>query len=399
MKIKNFQALYPFKGYVIESVNCGTVGMQIDLRRDRRCALTCPDCGSRMTKNRERLATAFDLSCGTGPVVVVRYPAIQGTCSQCGCYKTVRPSEIHPSRKATWRLMRLVNQLARFVPFDAMASLIEVPAATAWRYDRDVLEADLPPPDLDGLEALLVDEKHLGRAHGYVTLVLNAGTGELLFMKPGRKKETLGEFFAMLGEERKASIKAVCIDRSGAYAAAIAEHLPGAEIVYDKFHLMANLNKAIDEVRREEYRAATKEARNVIKGQRFNLLRHPENLAPEGELALRGLLEINEKINIAYLLKDQFRFVWDYRYAGWARRYLVQWISWVRESAIEPLVRFAKGVERDIERIVAWCRHPITNGRIEGFNSKISKIVFKARGIRSVTYLYLKLRQESVLQT
>jgi transposase len=398
VKIKNFQALYPFEGYVIESVNCEAIGMQINLRRDLRYGLKCPDCGSKMRKNRETVSTAFDLSCGKGPVVFIRYPSIQGTCSQCGRYKTVRPAEIHLKRRATWRLMRFVSQLARYVPFDAMASLIEVPAATAWRYDRDVLKADLPPPDLDGIEALLIDEKYLGRGHGYVTLVLNAGSGELLFMDQGKKKETLGAFFEMLSDEQKASIKAVCIDRNGAYAAAITEHLPKAEIVYDKFHLMSNLNKVIDEVRREEYEAASKETKNVIKGQRFNLLRHPENLAPSGELALRGLLEINEKINVAYLLKDQFRFVWDYRYAGWARRYLKQWISWVRESGIKPLIRFAKGIERDIERVVSWCRYPITNGRIEGFNSKVSQIVFKARGLRSLDYLYLKLRQESALQ-
>lgn len=398
MKIKNFQALYPFEGYVIESVNCGSAVMQINLRRDRRFGLKCPDCGSKMVKSRERLATAFDLACGKGAVVFIRFPAIQGTCSQCGCYKTVRPAEIHPTRKATWRLMRFVSHLARYVPFDAMASLIEVPAASAWRYDQAVLEADLPDPNLDGIEALLVDEKHLGKSHGYVTIVLNAETGEMLFMKQGKKQTTLGEFFEALSPEQKASIRAVCIDRSGAYAAAISEHLPEAEIVYDKFHLMNNLNKAIDEVRREEFAAASKEAKHVIKGQRFNLLRHPENLAPSGELALRGLLEINEKINTAYLLKDQFRFVWDYRYPGWARRYLKQWISWVKESGIKPLVRFAKGVERDIERVVSWCKHRITNGRIEGFNSKISQIIFKARGLRSLGYLYLKLRQESALQ-
>ena len=68
----------------------------------------------------------------------------------------------------------------------------------------------------------------------------------------------------------------------------------------------------------------------------------------------------------------------------------------VRESAIEPLMRFANGIERDIEQIVSWCKHRITNGRIEGFNSIISRVLFKARGIRSVDYLFLKLRQESL---
>jgi transposase len=397
VKIKNFKAVYPFEGYVTESVNCTGMGLQINLQWDRRRLLRCPDCGHKMAKNRETRAVAFDLPCGGGPIVYVNYPAVQGCCSRCGHYRTVRPAEIHHSRKATWRLMRLVSQLARFVPFDAMAGLVGVPGATAWRYDMDVLEADLPEPCLDGIEAILVDEKSVRRGHNYVTLVLNAETGELLHMIEQKKKGSLEAFFDKLDGKQKASIKAVCMDRNGAYAAAVEEGLPDAEIVYDKFHLMANLGKALDEVRRDEYRTAEGEMKNVIKGQRFNLLRHPENLVPSGEIALGNLLEMNEKINVAYLLKDQFRFVWDYTKPGWARKYLEQWIAWVRESKVEALIRFANGVERDMERIVSWCKHRITNGRIEGFNSTVSRIIFKARGIRSLPYLYLKLRQESLL--
>ena len=399
MKTKNFQAVYPFEGYVIDSVNCASVCIQINLRWDQRRTLRCPDCGTKMGKNRESELVAFDLPCGGSPVVYIRYPSIQGCCSSCGRYKTVRPEEIHPTRKATWRLMRFVSQLARFVPFDAMASLIEVPAATAWRYDNDVLKADLPEPDFDGIEALLVDEKAVRKGHGYVTLVLNAKTGELLHLHEGKKKASLEAFFDKLSPEQKASIKAVCIDRSGAFRAVIEERLPQAQIVFDKFHLLSNLGKAIDEVRRREYTGATSELKNVIKGQRFNLLRHPENLTDAGKVSLAALLEINENLQTAYLLKDQFRMIWTYEKPGWARRCLYQWVQWARETAIEPLVRFANGIQRDAEQIVSWCRHRITNGRIEGFNSIVSRVILKARGIRSIDYLFLKLRQESLLQT
>ncbi len=363
--MQNFKAVYPFGGYVIEIVKCQAIGMQIELRWDKRRTLCCPDCGTKMNKRRELPQWAFDLSCGAGKVVYVIYPAIQGTCSSCGGYKTVRPAEIHPRRHATWRLMRYVSKLARFVPCDFMEEVCAVPAATAWRYDRDVLEADLPEPKLDGLEALLIDEKAVRKGHGYVTLVLNAATGELLHMHEGKKKESLESFFAKLNEEQKASIKAVCIDRSGAYRSVVEEQLPHADIVFDRFHLMANLNAAIDEVRRSEYSQATGELRNVIKGQRYNLLRNPENLREEGRIALDKVLEINESLSIAYVLKEHFRVVWSYEQAGWARRCLKQWIAWAKDSAIQPLIRFAKGVERDIEQIVSWCRHRITNARID----------------------------------
>lgn len=399
MKIKNFNAVYPFEGYVIKTVNCQAIGIQVNLAWDRRRTLRCPDCGSPMRKNRETPLVAFDLPCGGGPVVYIKYPSIQGRCSSCDCYKTVRPAEIHPTKKATWRLMRYVSLLARYVPMSEMRTLLEVPQSTAYRYDRAVLEADLPEPDLDGIEAILVDEKQVRRGHGYVTLVLNANTGELLHLSEGKKKTSLESFFGRLSSDQKASIKAVGLDRGGAYRAAVEAHLPGAAIVFDKFHLVANLNAVMDELRREEYKKANTTDRGFIKGMRFNLFRHPENLSDAGAVKLAKLLGSNEVLNTAYFLKDQFRFVWSYSTPGWARRYLKRWIGWVRESGIQPLMRFAKGVERDMEQIVSWCKHRITNGRIEGFNSIVSRVVFKARGIRSPDYLFLKLRQESLLQS
>ena len=309
MKIKNFQAVYPFEGYVIDSVNCHSVGMQIKLRRDGRCSLRCPDCDARMALNREREIKAYDLSCGGGPAVEIRFPSIQGYCSPCGSYHTVRPKEIHPTRKATWRLMRYVSLLARFVPMNAMAMLTEVPSSTAWRYDRDVLRTDLPEPDLDGIEALLIDEKAVRRGHGYVTLVLNADTGELLHLHEGKKKASLEVFFDRLTDEQKASIKAACIDRNGAYKSVLEERLPKACIVFDKFHLLQNLGKVVDEVRCEETRKASAADLPLFVGQRFNLLRHPENLTEKNSACLDKLLSANETLNTLYVLKDQFRLV------------------------------------------------------------------------------------------
>ena len=137
----------------------------------------------------------------------------------------------------------------------------------------------------------------------------------------------------------------------------------------------------------------------MIKGSRYNLLRNAENLRDENRVALSDLLDINENLNIAYILKEQFRLAWSYSYAGCARRFLERWVDQVRESGIEPLIGFANGVARDLEGIVSWCRHHLTNGPIEGFNSTVARVLFRARGIRSTDYLYLKLRQESLLQT
>jgi hypothetical protein len=95
-----------------------------------------------------------------------------------------------------------------------VCEVVAVTPATAYRYDRYILQTELPAPQLDGLEALLIDEKHLGKA-GFVTLVLNARSGELLWLAEGRGKEALAGFFDKLSAEQKAGILAVGIDRRG----------------------------------------------------------------------------------------------------------------------------------------------------------------------------------------
>jgi len=173
-------------------------------------------------------------------------------------------------------------------------------------------------------------------------------------------------------------------------------HLPNAEIIYDKFHLISNLGDAIDKVRREEVANANEDEKKVIKGQRYNLLRNAENLTDKQSGTLEMLLEINESLHAAYVLKEGFRWVWEYTYPKNAEKYLRKWCDWVTESGLAPLKHFAKGVLRDIQGVLAYFRHGITNGPIEAFNSIIGRAIYRACGIKDLDYLFLKLRQESI---
>lgn len=81
--------------------------------------------------------------------------------------------------------------------------------------------------------------------------------------------------------KRKAvSLKAIAMDMSGPYKSAATEFIPHADIVFDRFHVMKLMNKAIDEIRREQQRIYTKEGNDVLKGSRFLLLRNIESLEP-----------------------------------------------------------------------------------------------------------------------
>lgn len=396
MKITGLGPFYHFPGWKVDAVCFDPVESIIKLSRDERYSLTCPHCGKKMTKSREIQREALDLPMGLSMVVKIRYPAIQGRCRSCQKYTTIVPEEIGPLSRATWRLKRLVSHMCRHTPALRVGDFLPLRAKTVIDYDREVLGCELPEPDLDDLRVLLIDEKAIGKRRSFVTLVMNGETGELLYMVEGKTKDSLRGFFDMLSDEQKASIEAVGIDRSNAYSAVVKEQLPNAAIVWDKFHLVANLNDVVRAVRLSAVKNAKPAERQLIKGQFYNLYRVWDHLDVDQKIGLRELLDINENLCTTYVLADAFRKVWTYRYRRSAEKYLDTWIDWAKESGVALLADFALKIAKAKDGILNFCRHNVTTGRLEGFNNLISRIIHRSCGIRDVDYLFLKLRQQSL---
>jgi transposase len=349
-----------------------------------------------MAVNRTKLQTARDLPMGTALAVMLVYEAIQGHCSACGAWATIHPPGIDDHARATRRLMEFVSRLARHLPLSSVLEVVGVDDATAYRWDRAVLERKLPPPNMDDLRILLIDEKAVRKHHGYVTLVMNGINGELLHMAEGKKKESLQGFFDKLTPRQKASIVAVGMDRAGAYHEVVKDQLPDADIVFDKFHLIANYHAVIDEVRRDEWRKADKEYKDVIKGQRYNLFRNASNRTAEQTHSLRNLLHMNRNLAVCHILKDAFKKLWDYKYPKAAARYFTTWTQYTMVSGVKALRAFGLKLTKFKDEILNFCKHPITTGPLEGFNNTVSRIIHRACGVTNLDYLFLKLRQESI---
>jgi transposase len=389
--------LYQTEGYRVEKITTDGERAQVELLWDERCKPKCGQCGAPMRINRKTRQGATDLPLASAGFVLVVYEAVQGYCRRCARYETVRPLDIVEQHQGTRRLMRQISLLCRWLPLSRVCELYPVIASTAYRWDRYILQTELPEPCLDGLEALLVDEKAIHKGQqGYVTVVLNARTGELLHLAEGRKKESLESFFAKLSPVQKASIVAVGMDRSGPYRAVVAEQLPAAEIVFDKFHIIANYHEVIDRIRRRSYRTANAESRTFIKGQRFNLFRRPENLRREGRAALHQLLAANVDLHLTYLLKDGLQQLWSYTYPKSAAKALEAWVEIALSAGIAELSRFARGLQAAKAQIISSCQHRITSAKIESFNAQISRVMHKACGVSNLDYLWLKLRQASL---
>lgn len=399
MKVRNIKALVPFKGYVVRSLSFEEVGAQINLEFDKRSGPRCPRCDMRLARNKVGRRVVYDNPMPHGALSMITFPTAQGLCKGCNHYVTSCPKEVHPTCKATYRFMRRISAWASVATAEDVAAMFEISPSSVRRYDKIILKETTPEPDLDNINCLLIDEKSPGKKRPFVTVIINGETGELLHMAEGKKRESVESFYEKLTEAQKAKIRVVGMDRSGAYQAATEAHLPNAEIVYDRFHLVMNVNQAVDEVRRSQWREAPREKKQVIKGKRYLVLKNPENLDKDARIQLDELLAANAKLSTAYILKEQFRSLFSYKKIGWAKRALKAWCEMAANSELAPFRRLAKTFGSQIDRVCGFVKHQLTSGRIEGFNNLMSRIIHRACGIRDMDYLELRLRHHTVMRS
>jgi transposase len=396
VKTINIKALFRFEGYILKQLITDGNSVEIKIDYDGRIKPRCPHCNGKLRRNKTGKGLAMDLPLGCANVVYISYPRVQDKCENCQTYVTTRPREIHPTKNVTWRLMKAVSTWIDAAPISSVGDMFSISESTAKRYDQAYLEEYCPETELNSLRALLIDEKHLGK-HGYITIILNADTGELLHFEKGKKKETLDSFFNKLTTQQKSSIEVVGIDRAGSYLSSVEENLPGSAIVFDRFHIIQNINQAIDEVRRNAVAKASKDDKKVIKGSRYLLLSNPSDLTESGRAKLENLIEVNQEISIAYLLKEQFQRVYQRPTKMWAMDELEEWCDLAASSGIKAFERLSRSFRRGAEMITNYAKYRLTSGRIEGFNSLISKLVSKARGIKDISYMKLRLRYGSIM--
>jgi transposase len=199
-----------------------------------------------------------------------------------------------------------------------------------------------------------------------------------------------------LGPRKSKGIRLAVMDMWPAFRTSTlkAGHAPTALILYDKFHVLGHLADAIDEVRKAEYKRVSGRDRSFIKGQRYTLLSRRANLSRTGRASLAKLLKANRRLNTAYLLKESFGQLWDYRTEAGARAFFDRWKASLRWQRLGPFERFAALVERHWDGIASFCRpenKSVPLGFVEGMNNKLRVIQRKSYGLRDEEYVRLKV--------
>jgi transposase len=275
----------------------------------------------------------------------------------------------------------LAQQMAK----TPIARLLRVRWDTVGRIVERVVADHLDARRLEGLVQIGVDEIAYRRGQRYLTSVADHRSGAIVWMRPGRNAATLQAFFDELGE-RKASIRAVSIDMSGGYEKAVREGLPGAEVCFDPFHVVALADRAVDDVRRGEWRERGKSKTSGgkwVKGVRWSLLKAPERQSVAQLAALGEVQRANRGLYRAFLLKEELRALYHLEDPRSAPEHLAAWLAWASRSKLRPFVKLARTIRRHREGILAAIRLGLSNGRLEGLNSKVRLLSHRSFGFHS----------------
>jgi transposase len=246
------------------------------------------------------------------------------------------------------------------------------------------------------IDAIGVDEIQYAKGHNYLTLVyqIDLGVTRLLWVGRERTIESFQGFFTVIGDELASKIVFVCSDMWEPYLKVIREKCSEALHILDRFHIVAKMNKAVDEVRAGESRRMAREGFvPVLKKSRWLLLKRQENLKTEQRFRLRDLLRYNLKTVRAYILKEAFQQLWDYNSPTWAGKFLDQWCRQVMRSQIEPMKKIARSMRQHRELILNYFRAQklFSSGVVEGLNNKAKVTMRRSYGFRTFRTLELAL--------
>jgi transposase len=380
------------RGYTLTKAEFdgGVVLFHVEPQAQQCC---CSACGSRHVIRRgSHKRWIRNVSIGRHwTFVIADLPRVE--CRDCHVVRQIEIGFAEPRRGYTKDLARYILDLAPHMTIKDIADHL----ALSWDTVKEIIKTDLAKryakPPLAGVRLLAIDEISIGHGHRYFTVVLDWESGRVLFVGKGKGADALLPFWRRMKRAR-VRIQAVAIDMSAAYQAALEAHLPDAQIVFDRFHLVKLLNEKLTELRRQLYRQATDDLhKQALKGTRWLLLKHPDNLdfQRDERARLEQALELNEPLATAYYLKEDLRELWNQGSKAQARRFLQSWYLSAMASGIRVLQQFARTLLAHATGILAWYNHPISTGPLEGTNNKIKTMQRQHYGLRDQDFFRLKI--------
>lgn len=267
------------------------------------------------------------------------------------------------------------------MPINKVGSTIRVTPHRVWRVFNHWVEKGVKKDDLSTVTQIGIDDTSSRKGHNYVTVNVDLEKRRVIHVCEDRGTEAVAELATVLEEKGgdPNAITKVAIDMSPSYISGVQTSLPKAQITFDRFHVVAKLSEAMNEVRKLESKG-----NQLLKGHKYTVLKNYNKLGESKQDELDFLLMIYPRLGEAYRLKTMFNDFWDMKNEMEAITYLTFWCDIVNDTDIFPFKRFVKTIQAHWSGIINYIKSRINSGVMEGINNKIQLAKRRARGYRNI---------------
>lgn len=313
-------------------------------------------------------------------------------CKSCGHTFVDEFTSIQKDAKITNRLSEYIIKKSITQPFAQIArdvSMSETEIKSLFSTYADAIDKTR---EIKAPRVLGIDENHL--MGNYRAVFTDIEGGLLLDILPKRNKSIVERFLKALHAPE--TVEVVTMDMWRPYRDAVRETLPNAVIVIDKFHVIKEVNDALEDIRKKLRGSIASSSSRALKRSRWLMLKNLDSLNANDIKLLDALFNEYPVFQEPYALKEDFRNIYLCRTRQDAEQAYQDWVQ--RASKIEEFSRVAETLSRWHEEIFSYFEHPYTNALTESLNHKINEIARLGRGYSFAVLRTKVLHNTSVTQ-
>lgn len=383
----------------------------------------CPFCGGHVHICGNYKARIRDMPMIAGTVQSIEVAYHRYRCRICRRSFSEDIPFRYPGTRISRRAAAWISSLLRFsIPISTVQRITKIHWDTIKSIHRGIIGEAIAGREKDLISEgyrprhLAVDEFAIHKGHRYATCVMDLDRGDVIWAGKGRSKADFRQFFLSIDPEYLSEVEAVAMDMNASYHILVEQYLPAAQIVYDRYHMQAQFGREVigavrlreagkhkDHARiLSEGGACIEEIRNEkrlygdVKRARWILLAGAESLSDEKSSMLKRILDTHSELALCHSMKEEMSRLFSLRDMAEARKGWIEWFEGAKESGVPALVRFARLKEKRIDGLIAHASHPISSGRLEGFNNRIKVAKRIGYGYRDDEYFFSLIRFLSI---
>lgn len=342
-----------------------------------------------------------------GWTVVVCFWREKRYCPNCNKVRSeaidfICPTTPHVTEELAW----WINRLTEITSVLAVSRLESIDKMTCYGVDKYILTRLLQGYKIPKIRSISVDEVYArgpkqlkegeDRDDLFLTVIVDSKTHKVIWVSHSRKKEALDEFFTLIGEEACKELRVVATDQHAGYSASVAQFCPHATVVWDKFHIVQNFNKALNEDRMAELKKIDPEGQmgDLMNGKyRYVFLTKAANRNTTNTRHIEEVHRLNEKMAKLEIIKEHFHKMFNCQNTDEAKIMMADCYQWAWDAKAENLWAWIHSIRTE-ERLWNYFTHRVTTGVSEGINRAIKGLKWQAYGYKDMDYFRLKILQK-----